>query len=115
MPCPFIITMGAVPLDYRVCQNPGTDEGGPGHPERGSYLRAFQPDLQERKHNWDMVLKAPDSGRTVVGMYHQVCLLSRVEECIAQRAFGSCRVACPGVDLTKDFYLQHRLWRRPCR
>jgi conjugal transfer ATP-binding protein TraC len=35
----------------------------------------FQPDLQERKRDWNMVLKTFDSGRTVVGMYHQICLL----------------------------------------
>jgi hypothetical protein len=74
----------------------------------GSYLAHFQPDLQERKRDWDMVLKTFDSGRTVVGMYHQVCLVSRVED--ASRCEHSVRAVwrARGFDLTKDFYLQHQ-------
>ena len=108
MPCPFLITMGAVALDYESARTRAQMKAARATQSAGSYLAHFQPDLQERKRDWDMVLKAFDSGRTVVGMYHQVCLLSRVEE--ASRSEHSVRAVwrARGFDLTKDFYLQHQ-------
>jgi conjugal transfer ATP-binding protein TraC len=108
MPCPFIITMGAVALDYESARTRAQMKAARATQSAGSYLAHFQPDLQERKRDWDMVLKAFDSGRTVVGMYHQVCLVSRVED--ASRCEHSVRAVwrARGFDLTKDFYLQHQ-------
>ncbi|MBI5900391.1 MAG: type IV secretion system protein TraC [Sulfurimicrobium sp.] len=108
MPCPFIITMGAVALDYESARTRAQMKAARATQSAGSYLAHFQPDLQERKRDWDMVLKAFDSGRTVVGMYHQVCLVSRVGE--ASRCEHSVRAVwrARGFDLTKDFYLQHQ-------
>lgn len=108
MPCPFIITMGAVALDYESARTRAQMKAARATQSAGSYLAHFQPDLQERKRDWDMVLKAFDSGRTVVGMYHQVCLVSRVGE--SSRCEHSVRAVwrARGFDLTKDFYLQHQ-------
>lgn len=108
MPCPFIITMGAVALDYESARTRAQMKAARATQSAGSYLAHFQPDLQERKRDWDMVLKTFDSGRTVVGMYHQVCLVSRVED--ASRCEHSVRAVwrARGFDLTKDFYLQHQ-------
>jgi conjugal transfer ATP-binding protein TraC len=108
MPCPFIITMGAVALEYESARTRAQMKAARATQSAGSYLAHFQPDLQERKRDWDMVLKTFDSGRTVVGMYHQVCLVSRVED--ASRSEHSVRAVwrARGFDLTKDFYLQHQ-------
>lgn len=108
MPCPFIITMGAVALDYESARTRAQMKAARATQSAGSYLAHFQPDLQERKRDWDMVLKTFDSGRTVVGMYHQVCLVSRVAD--ASRCEHSVRAVwrARGFDLTKDFYLQHQ-------
>ncbi|MDA8255525.1 MAG: TraC family protein, partial [Betaproteobacteria bacterium] len=108
MPCPFIITMGAVALDYESARTRAQMKAARATQSAGSYLAHFQPDLQERKRDWDMVLRTFDSGRTVVGMYHQVCLVSRVAE--ASRCEHSVRAVwrARGFDLTKDFYLQHQ-------
>jgi conjugal transfer ATP-binding protein TraC len=59
----------------------------------------FQPDLQERKRDWDMVLKTFDSGRTVVGMYHQICLLAKVADA------GRCEHAVRAVWRARGFDL----------
>ena len=108
MPCPFIITMGAVALEYESARTRAQMKAARATQSAGAYLAHFQPDLQERKRDWDMVLKTFDSGRTVVGMYHQVCLVSRVED--ASRSEHSVRAVwrARGFDLTKDFYLQHQ-------
>jgi len=108
MPCPFLITMGAVSLDYESARTKAQMKAARATQSAGSYMAHFQPDLQERKRDWDMVLKTFDSGRTVVGMYHQIALVSKVEDVSrcehAVRAVWRAR----GFDLTKDFYLQHQ-------
>jgi conjugal transfer ATP-binding protein TraC len=116
MPCPFLITMGAVALDYESARTRAQMKAARATQSAGSYMAHFQPDLQERKRDWDMVLKTFDSGRTVVGMYHQVVPVlpgggcaSRCEHAV--RAVWRAR----GFDLTKDFYLQHQALPRPCR
>ena len=82
----------------------------------GSYMAHFQPDLQDRKRDWDMVLRAFDNGRNVVQMYHQIVLLSRIEDVSrtehAVRAVWRAR----GFDLAKDVYLQHQAFvaSMPC-
>jgi conjugal transfer ATP-binding protein TraC len=40
-----------------------------------SYMARFLPDLQERKADWDIVLKAMDDGQHLVDLVHQVALL----------------------------------------
>ena len=108
MPCPFLITMGAVSLDYESARTKAQMKAARATQSAGSYMAHFQPDLQERKRDWDMVLKTFDSGRTVVGMYHQIALVSKVED--ASRCEHAVRAVwrARGFDLTKDFYLQHQ-------
>ena len=62
MPCPFLITMGAVALDYESARTRAQMKAARATQSAGSYLAHFQPDLQERKRDWDMVLKTFDSG-----------------------------------------------------
>jgi len=108
MPCPFLITMGAVSLDYESARSKAQMKAARATQSAGSYMAHFQPDLQDRKRDWDMVLKTFDSGRTVVGMYHQISLVSKVED--ASRCEHAVRAVwrARGFDLTKDFYLQHQ-------
>ena len=108
MPCAFLITMGAIALDYESARARAQMKATRATQSAGSYMAHFQPDLQERKRDWDMVLKTFDSGRTVVGMVHQVCLLSRVDD--APRCEHAVRAVwrARGFDLTRDFYLQHQ-------
>lgn len=108
MPCPFLITMGAISLDYESARTKAQMKAARATQSAGSYMAHFQPDLQERKRDWDMVLKTFDSGRTVVGMYHQIALVAKVED--ASRCEHAVRAVwrARGFDLTKDFYLQHQ-------
>ena len=108
MPCPFLITMGAISLDYESARTKAQMKAARATQSAGSYMAHFQPDLQDRKRDWDMVLKTFDSGRTVVGMYHQIALVAKVED--ASRCEHALRAVwrARGFDLTKDFYLQHQ-------
>lgn len=116
IPCPFLITMGAILLDYESARSKALIKAARATQAAGSYMSHFQPDLQERKRDWDMVLRAFDNGRNVVQMYHQIVLLSRIEDVSrtehAVRAVWRAR----GFDLAKDVYLQHQAFvaSMPC-
>lgn len=108
MPCPFLITMGAMSLDYESARTRSQMKSARATQAATSEMARFQPDLQERKRDWDMVLRAFDNGRNVVQMYHQILLVSTAEDVSrcehAVRAVWRAR----GFDLAKDVYLQHQ-------
>lgn len=108
IPCPFLITMGAIILDYESARTKAQMKAARATQAAGSYMAHFQPDLQDRKRDWDMVLRAFDNGRNVVQMYHQMVLVSRLED--ASRSEHAVRAVwrARGFDLAKDFYLQHQ-------
>ncbi|MDR9065301.1 type IV secretion system protein TraC [Burkholderia multivorans] len=108
IPCPFLITMGAIILDYESARTKAQMKAARATQAAGSYMAHFQPDLQDRKRDWDMVLRAFDNGRNVVQMYHQIVLISRLEE--AARSEHAVRAVwrARGFDLAKDVYLQHQ-------
>ena len=51
MPCPFLITMGAVSLDYESARTKAQMKAARATQSAGSYMAHFQPDLQERKRD----------------------------------------------------------------
>jgi conjugal transfer ATP-binding protein TraC len=71
-------------------------------------MARFQPDLQDRKRDWDSVLKTFDEGKGTLRMYHQICLLSSVED--ASRSEHAVRAVwrARGYDISRDYYLQHQ-------
>ncbi|WP_126448291.1 type IV secretion system protein TraC [Sulfuricystis multivorans] len=108
IPCPFLVTMGAIILDYESARAKAQMKAARATQAAGSYMAHFQPDLQDRKRDWDMVLRAFDNGRNVVQMYHQIVLISRLED--AARSEHAVRSVwrARGFDLAKDVYLQHQ-------
>lgn len=108
IPCPFIITMGAVVTDYESTRTKAQLKSARATQMAGSQMAMFQPDLQERKRDWDMVLRAFDNGRNVVQMYHQILLISRLKDVSksehAVRAVWRAR----GFDLSNDMYVMHQ-------
>jgi len=108
IPCPFIITMGGINLDYESARTKAQLKSARATQAAGSQMARFQPDLQDRKRDWDMVLRAFDNGRNVIQMYHQVILLSTKKDAskseYALRAVWRAR----GFNLTNDIYLAHQ-------
>lgn len=108
IPCPFLITMGAVVQDYEAAQTAAQLKAARATQAAASALARYQPDLQDRKKDWDMVLRAFSNGRNVVQMYHQVVLISSEKD--ASRCEHMVRSVwqARGVNLSKDVYLQHQ-------
>jgi conjugal transfer ATP-binding protein TraC len=108
MPCPFLITMGAVVQDYESARTYAQLKSARATQNAASYMARFQPDLQDRKRDWDAVLGAFDEGKGTLRMYHQICLLSTKAD--ASRAEHAVRSVwrARGFDLSRDYYLQHQ-------
>lgn len=108
IPCPFLITMGAIVQDFEAASTTAQLKSARATQAATSQLARFQPDLQDRKQDWDMVLRAFSNGRNVVQMYHQIVLVSEYKD--ASRCEHMVRSVwqARGVNLSKDVYLQHQ-------
>lgn len=108
IPCPFVITMGAIIQDYESARSKAQLKAARATQLSGSMMAYFDSSIKDRKHDWDMVLRAFDNGRSVVQMYHQVLLVSDKQHA-AKAEYAVRGVWRPrGFDLAKDVYLQHQ-------
>jgi hypothetical protein len=78
-PCPFMITLGVHVLDAEATRNWAYLKAARATTNATSYMARFLPDMQERKADWDIVLKALDDGQQLVDLQHQVALFAPPE------------------------------------
>lgn len=101
-PCPFMLTLGVHVLDAEATRHWAFMKAARATTNAGSYMARFLPDLQERKADWGIVLKAMDDGQQLVDLIPQVTLfappadLTRAEQ--SARAIFRAR----GFELTTD-------------
>ena len=108
IPCPFLVTMGAIIQDHESARTYAQLKSARATQNAASYMAKFQPDLQDRKRDWDIVVKSFDDGKSTVLMYHQICLLSSIQD--ASKSEHAIRAVwrSRGYDITRDYYLQHQ-------
>ncbi len=108
IPCPFLITMGAIIQDHESARTYAQLKSARATQNAASPMARFQTDLQERQKDWKAVLNTFDDGKSTLRMYHQICLLSTVAE--ASRSEHAVRAVwrARGYDITRDYYLQHQ-------
>ena len=108
IPCPFLITMGAIVRDHEAARTYAQVKSARATQNASSYMARFQPDLQKRKQDWDAVVQAFDDGKNTLRLYHQICLLSSTANAArdehAIRAVWRSR----GYDISRDHYVQHQ-------
>jgi conjugal transfer ATP-binding protein TraC len=101
-PCPFMITLGVHVLDAEATRNWAYLKAARATTNATSYMARFLPDMQERKADWDIVLKALDDGQQLVDLQHQVAIfaaphaMARAEQ--AARSIFRAR----GFELSRD-------------
>ena len=101
-PCPFLLTLGVHVLDAEATRNWALLKAARATTNATSYMARFLPDLQERKADWDIVLKAMDDGQQLVDLNLQLALfaephaVTRAEQ--AARAIFRAR----GFELSSD-------------
>ncbi len=75
-PCPFLLTLGVHVLDAEATRNWAFLKAARATTNATSYMARFLPDLQERKADWDIVLKAIDAGQQLVDLNLQLALFT---------------------------------------
>ena len=101
-PCPFLLTLGVHVLDPEATRNWAYLKAARATTNATSYMARFLPDLQERKADWDIVLKAIDDGQQLVDLYHQVALFASPEEIIRAEQAARAIFRARGFELTND-------------
>jgi conjugal transfer ATP-binding protein TraC len=79
-PCPFLVTLGVRLLDYDSEKNKTVLKAARATQGSESPMARFQPDMIDKKADWDIAQAAFDDGKGVVKLYHQVLLFTSPEE-----------------------------------
>jgi conjugal transfer ATP-binding protein TraC len=101
-PCPFLITLGVHVLDPEATRNWAFLKAARATTNATSYMARFLPDLQERKADWDIVLKAMDDSQQLVDLYHQVALFAAPDEIVRAEQAARAVFRARGFELTTD-------------
>jgi len=101
-PCPFLLTLGVHVLDPEATRNWAYLKAARATTNATSYMARFLPDLQERKADWDIVLKAMDDGQQLVDLYHQVALFAPADEATRAEQAARSVFRARGFELSND-------------
>ena len=101
-PCPFLLTLGVHVLDPEASRSWAYLKGARATTNATSYMARFLPDLQERKADWDIVLKAMDDGQQLVDLYQQVALFAPSEDIGRAEQAARSIFRARGFELTND-------------
>ncbi|KPK48379.1 MAG: hypothetical protein AMS22_15490 [Thiotrichales bacterium SG8_50] len=105
-PCPFQITTGIWVGDSESMKQRAMMKSARATSNAESPLAKVLPDLQEKKRDWDLVLKSISQGGTMVSLYHQFTLFAPPD--VAQAAEESLMAIARtrNFELTNDQYMQ---------
>jgi len=101
-PCPFLLTLGVHVLDPEATRNWAYLKAARATTNATSYMARFLPDLQERKADWDIVLKAIDDGQQLVDLHHQLALFAPVQEMPRAEQAARSIFRARGFELSRD-------------
>lgn len=101
-PCPFMITLGVHVLDAEATRNWAYLKAARATTNATSYMARFLPDMQERKADWDIVLKALDDGQQLVDLQHQVALFAAPEAMARAEQAARSIFRARGFELSRD-------------
>jgi conjugal transfer ATP-binding protein TraC len=65
-------------------------------------MARFLPDMQERKADWDIVLKAMDDGQQLVDLHHQVALFAPMRDMARAEQSARSIFRARGFELSRD-------------
>ena len=107
-PCPFIITLGVHLLEPDSSKQQAYIKSARATTNAESYMAKLLPEFRDKKVDWDIALKALDSGQQLVSLYHQLTLLAPPDE--MARAEQSARAVwrSRGFELANDVYVQQQ-------
>jgi conjugal transfer ATP-binding protein TraC len=101
-PCPFMITLGVHVLDAEATRNWVYLKAARATTNATSYMARFLPDMQERKADWDIVLKALDDGQQLVDLQHQVAIFAAPQAMARAEQAARSIFRARGFELSRD-------------
>ncbi len=101
-PCPFMITLGVHVLDAESTRSWAYLKAARATTNATSYMARFLPDMQERKLDWDIVLKAMDDGQQLVDLHHQVVLFAPNRDMARAEQSARSIFRARGFELSRD-------------
>ena len=101
-PCPFLLTLGVHLLDPEATRNWAYLKAARATTNATSTMARFLPDLQERKADWDIVLKSLDDGQQLVDLNHQVALFAAPEDITRAEQAARAIFRARGFELSND-------------
>jgi conjugal transfer ATP-binding protein TraC len=105
-PCPFLITMGARILEYDIERNKTIMKAARATQGAESPMAKFQPDMIDRKLDWDIAQESFDDGKGTVHLYHQILLFSNRAEIAKCEQAAKAIWRAENFDLATDKYMQ---------
>ena len=101
-PCPYLITLGVKVLEGESSRQWAMIKSARATTNAGSYMARFLPDLQERKNDWDIVIRALDEGRQLVALYHEIALFAPPQEITRAEQAARAIFRARGFELAND-------------
>lgn len=101
-PCPFLLTLGVHVLDAEATRNWAFLKAARATTNATSYMARFLPDLQERKADWDIVLKAIDAGQQLVDLNLQLALFTEPQSATHAEQAARAIFRARGFELSSD-------------
>jgi conjugal transfer ATP-binding protein TraC len=101
-PCPFLLTLGVHVLDAEATRNWAFLKAARATTNATSYMARFLPDLQERKADWDIVLKAIDAGQQLVDLNLQLALFTEPQAATRAEQAARAIFRARGFELSSD-------------
>lgn len=77
---PYLITIGVHVLDYEKTKAAAQMKAARATTNSTSYMAKFLPEMQEKKKDWDIVMKSLDDGNNMVSLYHQLMIYAHPDE-----------------------------------
>jgi conjugal transfer ATP-binding protein TraC len=101
-PCPFLITLSAHLPDAESTRSWAYLRAARATTNAGSQMARFLPDLQSRKADWDIVLRALDQGQQLVELGVQVALFAQPAQVTRAEQAARAIFRARGFELTQD-------------
>lgn len=105
-PCPFLITLVAVTVDYEENRNKTQMKQARATQNAESPMAKFLPDLAEKKRDWDIAQFAFDDGKGTVQMLHQIVLFAPPEKIHRARQSAIAVWRNKQFEIVSDTYMQ---------
>lgn len=109
-PCPFVLTLGIMVLDFDGMKGRAELKGARATSVASSPMARFMPELQTKKRDWDIVNESFASGEGLVRMYHQVVLFDDVNSIDQSTRTAEQLWRSKEYRLVVDRYMQLQAW-----